>query len=65
MLDSCEQINQTNDKPYIISVSHGIIEFDAMDESGIEGLIKKADSMMYAEKRELKKEIVVIRGDKE
>lgn len=63
ILAQFEQINQTNDKPYFVSASHGIIEFDAMDESGIEGLIKSADEKMYSEKRALKKNMLIIRDD--
>ncbi|HAF61822.1 MAG TPA: hypothetical protein DCK95_05805 [Anaerolineaceae bacterium] len=58
-----DQINQTKNKPFIVSASHGIIEYDTIDESGIEGLIKRADEKMYAEKRDLKKNTIVIRSD--
>ncbi len=63
ILDKFELINQTRNKPYIVSASHGIIEYDTIDENGIEGLIKRADEKMYAEKRSLKKNIIIIRGD--
>jgi diguanylate cyclase (GGDEF)-like protein len=56
-----DQINNTKSKPYIVSVSHGIIEYDTIDESGIEGLIKSADKKMYTEKRDLKKKVFIIR----
>jgi len=63
ILDEFDQINHTKNKPYIISASHGMIEYDTIDESGIEGLIKSADEKMYVEKRDLKKNIIIIRGD--
>jgi len=64
ILNIFDQINNPQDKPYIVSASHGIIEYDTIDESGIERLIKNADKKMYAEKRDLKKRIKIIRDVK-
>jgi len=50
-------INENEDRPYIISVSHGIVEYDNFEKSEIELLIKNADEKMYAEKKHIKKEM--------
>jgi len=53
------EINAKDDRPYNISVSHGIVDFDTNDHAKIEELIKKADEKMYSEKRVLKDEVKV------
>lgn len=54
------EINERESRPYIISVSHGIVAHVTQDE-GIDQLIGMADQKMYEEKRELKKTLKVIR----
>jgi len=58
-----DQINNTKSKPYIVSASHGIIEYDSIVEGDIDELIKRADIKMYAEKGDLKKKIKIIRDN--
>lgn len=56
-----ENINETEDRPYIISVSHGIIDYDNMQSYNIDDLISKADEKMYEEKQIIKKDLKVLR----
>lgn len=52
-----QQINKKEDRKYIISVSHGIIEYNSSEKREVEWLIKKADEKMYKEKRYIKEEL--------
>jgi diguanylate cyclase (GGDEF)-like protein len=59
---SYEEINAKEERPYIISVSHGMAEIhNTVSEDGLEELITQADDRMYEEKREIKAYINVIR----
>ena len=55
------EINEKEKRPYIISASHGIIEYDNNQKRGIDDLITKADEKMYLEKEEIKRNLNVIR----
>ena len=57
-----DKINNEEQRPYTISVSHGIIEIDQWDNHDIDELIKKADERMYEEKKRMKAGLNVIRG---
>jgi len=46
-----EQVNLDEGRRYIISVSHGIVDFGSYEISEVESLIKAADDKMYAEKK--------------
>ncbi len=50
-------INNTEDRPYIISVSHGIVEYSQYEKTQIDVMIKHADDKMYAEKKFIKDEL--------
>ncbi|MCB2290810.1 diguanylate cyclase [Clostridium sp. CS001] len=52
-------INENEDRAYIISVSHGIVEYDNFEKSEVELLIKNADDKMYLEKRHIKEELKI------
>jgi len=52
-----KQINESENRPYIISLSHGIIEYDNFGKSELELLIKNADDKMYLEKKYLKDDL--------
>ena len=54
-----KKINEQEGRPYIISVSHGIVECNNLMEIDIEALIKIADHKMYAEKKYLKEELKI------
>ena len=60
--DKFEEINETEDRPYAISVSHGIVSCDK-DSKPIssEEFIKQADALMYEQKRVMKQGLDVIR----
>ena len=64
VLQKYEDINSSMEKPYIISVSHGVIEYNKNSGITLEDLIKIADEKMYAEKRRIKNnpEYKIIRG---
>ena len=50
-----ERINQEEDRPYIISVSHGVVGCGGENACmTTDGMIKRADELMYEEKRRLK-----------
>jgi diguanylate cyclase (GGDEF)-like protein len=56
---SIEKVNTEDSKPYVISVSHGISEYN--EEMNLEDLLHIADKKMYAEKFEIKQNLQVIR----
>jgi len=56
-----EIINETENRDYTISVSHGIVEFKFNEDERMDLVINRADEKMYNEKREIKKELIVIR----
>ncbi len=58
-----ETINKNENRPYIISVSHGIVELDNTTKESLAEQVAKADQLMYAEKKIIKKDIVVLRTE--
>lgn len=52
--ESYEKINDALEKPYIISVSHGIVSCNNRDKCDVDTLIRMADEKMYEEKRNIK-----------
>lgn len=62
IVERFDQINKTEEHPYIISVSHGTAAFDRDKETTMDALIQKADEAMYAEKRKIKKGLQIIRN---
>lgn len=62
IVKSYEHINETENRPYIISVSHGIIDYDNMQSYNIDELISSADEKMYEEKQVMKKGLTVIKN---
>ncbi len=59
--DKYDKINSREDRPYLVSVSHGIVSNKDSKKSEIDNLIKMADEKMYEEKRTVKKGLEVIR----
>lgn len=55
------QINQDENRSYIISVSHGIVDFDNRQKTHVDDLINAADEKMYNEKQIIKAELNVIK----
>jgi len=56
-----EEINTKEARDYKISVSHGIVDFVNDHSIFIDDLIRDADSLMYAEKNELKKHLNILK----
>ena len=56
-----DEENKSELRPYQISVSHGIASMDKNGETPLDELIARADEAMYAEKREVKKGLQIIR----
>lgn len=53
ILDKIELVNE-EDKPYIISLSHGLAEIKQSDRTMLDEVIREADIKMYDEKRSIK-----------
>ena len=56
-----ETINQHQNRKYLVSVSHGIETFNCDTNEYIDAVINHADEKMYSEKREMKKNLQIIR----
>lgn len=55
------RINETENRAYIISVSHGIETFRCGTQLEIDTIVNRADNKMYNEKREIKKTLKVLK----
>ena len=56
-----DRVNETENRKYRISVSHGIISLQSSSDQSIDDVIHQADEKMYNEKRSIKKEITILR----
>lgn len=56
-----EQINETENRRYLISASHGIETFSGGTNEYIDTIINQADEKMYREKKIIKKDLKIIR----
>lgn len=56
-----DKINNEESRPYVISVSHGIVDYNNKRKTKVDDLINEADEKMYSEKEEIKKGLVVIK----
>jgi len=56
-----EQINETENRRYVISASHGIETFGGGSNEYIDTIINQADEKMYREKKIIKKDFKIIR----
>lgn len=54
-----KKINDEEHRNYLISVSHGMVNFDNFENNEMEHLIKVADDKMYEEKRLIKDEMKI------
>ena len=59
-----DKINATENRRYIISVSHGIETIRHDTQNYIDTLIHNADEKMYAEKRQIKLNLQIIRPER-
>ncbi len=55
-------INDTEDRPYLISASHGIEAFTYAPNETLDSIVALADEKIYDEKHEIKKDLDVIRN---
>ncbi len=55
------RINETENRPYLISVSHGVEAFQCHSHAYIDEMINHADEKMYHEKRKIKERFTVLR----
>lgn len=62
ILQEYDQINQNEDRKYIISASHGIETFKYTIGEYVDLIVNRADEKMYNEKRMIKKELEVIKN---
>jgi len=62
ILAHLDEINQNENRPYFISLSHGIRD-DVKEPSLIDDYIKEADEKMYEEKRTIKQNLSVLKKD--
>jgi len=62
IVDAYENVNRTENRKYLISVSHGIESFQCDSHQFIDSIVNRADEKMYCEKREIKKELKVLRN---
>ena len=56
-----DEVNDTEGRKYVISVSHGIEVFQSNSNQFIDVIINNADEKMYNEKRIIKKDLKVLR----
>ncbi len=57
-----EVINQTEQRPYVVSVSHGIEEVTCGVNRLLDSILHQADEKMYEEKRKIKSNIQILRS---
>lgn len=58
---SLESINQTEQRKYVISVSHGIETLSCSVNSALDDVLHRADTKMYQEKQQIKQNLKIIR----
>lgn len=61
IVETYERINDVEFRPYLISVSHGVVCQDNKEKTSVDELIMQADEKMYKEKSVLKSNLDVIR----
>lgn len=59
--EAYRKINETEERPYLISASHGIEHLDCQNYISLDAAINAADQKMYDEKRKMKQTLTVIR----
>ena len=64
IVEEFEQINDTENRRYLISASHGIETFNGGSNEYIDTIINQADEKMYREKKIIKKDLKIIRDFK-
>jgi diguanylate cyclase (GGDEF)-like protein len=64
IVEEFELINDTENRRYLISASHGIETFNGGSNEYIDTIINQADEKMYREKKIIKKDLKIIRDFK-
>ena len=64
IIQEYNKINTTEDRAYLISVSHGVVDFDNKQKTHVDDLISAADEKMYHEKQIIKANLSVIKEHK-
>lgn len=59
--EKIDQLNETFTRPYIISLSYGIISSEEFDTCTVEEIITESDRRMYEQKMQVKKGLQVLR----
>lgn len=59
IVEAYEKINQEENRPYLISISHGIVEYNNKQKTHLDNLIREADEKMYLEKRRIKEDLKI------
>ena len=62
IVDNYNNVNETGSRKYLISVSHGIESFRCDSNQYIDAIVNRADEKMYSEKRQIKKDLKVLRN---
>ncbi len=65
IISQFQEINDCEQRPYLISASHGIVSYSNNQEIPIDDLIKSADAIMYKEKDVIKKGLEILRKNLE
>ena len=55
VVENMAEFNLRHVKPYLLSMSHGILQYDPASRDSIESLLRRVDDLMYREKRIYKK----------
>ena len=61
IIGALETINQTEQRKYLISVSHGVESLNCADGKQLDQVLHQVDEKMYEEKRRIKSSIQIIR----
>ncbi len=56
-----DEVNNTQDRAYTVSVSHGIAQFEFSANEHIDDILNIADKRMYVEKKRIKKDLQVLK----
>jgi diguanylate cyclase (GGDEF)-like protein len=61
--EAYKHINETENRDYLISASHGVVEVDKLETKTLDELMQMSDYKMYEEKRKIKQHFSSIRNE--
>jgi diguanylate cyclase (GGDEF)-like protein len=64
IVEAFDRVNLTEDRPYVVSLSHGIVKLNSSRMLAIDEHLQRADALMYEEKAILKEQLVIVRKSK-